>query len=38
MDQMIERVHGKMSKMRIRGFLARRFHEDIPNLKRWVNR
>lgn len=37
-DQMIERVHGKMHEMHIPRFLARRFTKDIPNLKRWVNR
>jgi len=37
-DQMIERVHGKMREMHIPGFLAKRFTKDIPNLKRWASR
>jgi hypothetical protein len=37
-DQMIERVQGKMREMHLPGFLAKRFTKDIPNLKRWSGR
>ncbi len=34
-DQMIERVRGKMKEMHIPGFLAFFFLRKIPTLKRW---
>lgn len=34
-EQMIERVKGKMKEMHIPGFLANYFTKDIPTLKRW---
>jgi hypothetical protein len=37
-NQMVEKVHAKMTKMHVPGFLARRFTKDIPTLKRWANR
>ena len=37
-DQMIQRVQGKMKEMHIPGFLAKRFTKGIPNLKRWATR
>jgi hypothetical protein len=37
-EQMIERVQGKMREMHIPGFLARRFTKEIPALKRWAGR
>jgi hypothetical protein len=36
MEQMIERVKGKMKEMHIPGFLANYFTKDIPTLKRWA--
>ncbi len=35
-DEMIERVKGKMKEMHIPGFLAYFFTRNIPNLKRWA--
>jgi hypothetical protein len=34
-DQMTDRVKGKMKEMHIPGFLATYFAKDIPSLKRW---
>jgi len=34
-DQMIEKVRGKMKQMHIPGFLAKSFTKDIPALGRW---
>ncbi len=34
-DQMIQRVKGKMKDMHIPGFMANFFTKDIPDLKRW---
>lgn len=34
-EQMQERVKGKLKEMHIPGFLASYFTKDIPNLKRW---
>jgi hypothetical protein len=36
-DQMKERVKGKMKEMHIPGFMAWFFTKDIPKLKRWSN-
>lgn len=35
-DQMVERVRGKMKEMHIPGFMAKSFTKDIPKLKRWA--
>jgi hypothetical protein len=35
-DQMIERVRGKMKEMHVPGFLAKSFTKDIPTLGRWT--
>ena len=35
-DQMIEKVKGKMRSMHFPGFLANMFTKDIPKLKRWA--
>jgi len=35
MQQMVERVKGKMKEMHIPRFLANYFTKDIPTLKRW---
>ena len=35
-EQMQERVKGKMQEMHIPGFLANYFTKDIPTLKRWA--
>ena len=37
-EQMMERVQGKMKELHVPGFLAKRFAKDIPNLKRWASR
>lgn len=34
-DQMIEKVKGKMREMHIPSFIANRFTKDIPQLQRW---
>ena len=34
-DQMMERVRGKMKEMHIPGFIASRVVKEIPELKRW---
>ncbi|MBX4198341.1 zinc ribbon domain-containing protein [Candidatus Parcubacteria bacterium] len=34
-DQMKERVRGKLKEMHIPGFISGFFTKDIPNLKRW---
>lgn len=36
MEQMVERVKGKMKEMYIPGFLAGYFTKDIPHLQRWA--
>lgn len=35
-DQMVEKVRGKMKEMHIPGFLAGIFTKDIPKLRRWA--
>jgi hypothetical protein len=35
-EEMKERVKGKMKEMHIPGFLANYFTKDIPTLKRWA--
>jgi hypothetical protein len=35
-DQMVEKVQGKMKQMHIPGFVAKSFTKDIPTLKRWT--
>jgi len=35
-DQMIERVRGKMKEMHIPGFLTKSLVKDIPTLARWA--
>ncbi len=35
-DQMVEKVQGKMKQMHVPGFVAKSFTKDIPNLKRWA--
>jgi hypothetical protein len=37
MEQMIERVRGKMKEMHIPGFLMFLFTRNIPKLKRWAS-
>ena len=37
-DQMVDKVRGKMKQMHIPGFLAKYFTKNIPDLKRWANR
>ena len=37
MEQMMERVKGKMKEMHIPGFLAGVFTRKIPKLKRWAH-
>ena len=37
-DQMIDRVKGKMKEMGIPGFLTGFFTKNIPKLERWKNR
>jgi len=34
-DQMVEKVRGKMKEMHLPGFLAKSFTKGIPDLKRW---
>ncbi len=34
-EEMIERVKGKLKEMHIPSFMANYFTKDIPNLKRW---
>jgi hypothetical protein len=35
-EQMVEKVQGKMKQMHVPGFVAKSFTKDIPNLKRWA--
>ena len=35
-EQMIEKVKGKMKEMHFPGFMANAFTKDIPKLKRWA--
>ncbi len=36
-EQMVEKVRGKVKEMRLPSFLANYFVKDIPKLKRWVS-
>ena len=37
-DEMVQRIQGRMKEMHIPGFLAKRFTKDIPKLKRWAGK